>query len=240
MIEVTGLSKFYGRREVLKNLNVRFQSGHIAGIIGPNACGKSTFMKCLLGLVMPTAGEATIGGKKRDERGDFRRHIGFMPQNPVFPAHLSIRELLDMLEHLRGEKAPAREELLQYFGLEKNQHQPFHQLSGGTQQKVAAVIAFMFESPILILDEPSVSLDPISALYLKNLVLKRARGGATVLLVSHIMSEVEEISDEVIFMNEGEIIFAGTPRNLLLETKTEKMEQAMTSLLEEKGRRALC
>jgi Cu-processing system ATP-binding protein len=240
MIEVKGLSKFYGRREILKDLSVRFQPGKITGIIGPNACGKSTFMKCLLGLVVPTSGLITIGGKNADEHGDFRRQIGFMPQNPVFPSHLSLNELLNMLEHLRGEKASARSELLRYFDLEKSQHRPFHQLSGGTQQKVAAVIAFMFASPLLILDEPSVSLDPISALSFKKLVSERARQGATVLLVSHIMSEIEEISDDVIFMNEGEIVFAGAPKDLLFQTNTDKMEQAMTFLLAEKERGASC
>lgn len=235
MIEIKRLSKFYGPRQILRDIDLRFKPAAVTGVVGPNACGKSTLMKCLLGLVLPTSGEVWVRGGKTDAEGNFRKNIGYMPQTPIFPRHLCLDELLNLLEKLRGERAASRDELIHYFGLEKILRQPFEQLSGGTQQKVAAVIAFMFNAPIVILDEPTVGLDPVTAVRFKDLVAERARIGATIILVSHIMGEVEEIVDEMAFMNEGEIIFSGPPSELLQKTNASQLERAVIHLLENKA-----
>lgn len=240
MIEIKGLSKSFGSKQVLKEIDARFVSGRVTGIVGPNACGKSTFMKCLLSLVLPTSGEVLIDGARTDPRGDFRRKIGFMPQTPVFPKHLCLDELLTMLEKLRGEPAATRRELLQYFELNSFLHQPIQQLSGGTQQKISAVIAFMFNAPIIILDEPTVGLDPVTAVHFKDLVVQRARQGALILFVSHIMSEVEQLADELAFMNDGRIAFFGSVQDLYRKTDTENLERAIVRLLETKRSETPC
>lgn len=232
MIEIKSLTKFYGSRKVLNNVSLNIKRGVITGIIGPNACGKTTLMKCLLGLVVQTEGEVWIDGEKSDALGAFRKKIGYMPQAPIFPQNLTILELLNMLEKLRGESANSREELIEYFGLKKILNQSLDQLSGGTQQKVAAVIAFMFNAPLIILDEPTVGLDPVTAVRFKDLVLARAKNGATIILVSHIMSEIEQMANEMVFINEGNIIFSGTIADLLKKTNSEKLERSVIRLFE--------
>lgn len=237
MIDIRSLSKSYGTQKILKGLSLSIKKGAVTSIVGPNACGKTTLIKCILGLAVQTSGELWIDGKKTDARGEFRRKIGYMPQTPNFPGNLCLRELLEMLENLRGEHAISRQELLHHFGLEKFLKQPLMQLSGGTRQKVAAVIAFMFKAPIVILDEPTVGLDPITAAHFKELVLKEAQRGTTVILVSHIMTEVEQIATEMAFISEGEIAFSGAIADLLKTAGTLQLERAVTQLFEtHKGR----
>lgn len=232
MIAIKSLTKFYGSRKVLNNVNLMIKKGIITGIVGPNACGKTTLMKCLLGLSIQTKGEVWIDQEKSDALGSFRKKIGYMPQAPIFPQNLTILELLDMLEKLRGEPADSREELIEYFGLKKILNQSLEQLSGGTQQKVAAVIAFMFNAPLIILDEPTVGLDPVTAVRFKDLVLTRAKNGTTIILVSHIMNEIEQMANEMVFINEGNVIFSGTIADLLKKTNSEKLERSVIRLFE--------
>ena len=232
MIEVRSLVKFYGARKVLNNLSLNITKGSITGIVGPNACGKTSLIKCILGLAVPTTGEIWIDGKKVDGLGEFRRKIGYMPQTPTFPGNLCLRELLDMLEDLRGQSASSRAELINYFALEKVQNQSLDQLSGGTRQKVAAVIAFMFNAPIIILDEPTVGLDPLTAVHFKDLVLSRAQQGTTFIFVSHILPEIEKMAKEMIFMNDGEIVFSGSIQALLQQTGTPQLDRALITLFE--------
>lgn len=232
MIDIRSLSKTYNSRKVLRNLNLTIKKGSVTGIVGPNACGKTTLIKCILGLVVPTSGELWIEGSRTDSRGDYRRKIGYMPQTPSYPGNLCLRELLDMLENLRGEIALSRKELVHYFALENILDQPLEQLSGGTRQKVAAVIAFMFEVPLVILDEPTVGLDPLAAAKFKEFVLKKAQQGTTIILVSHIMSEIQQLASEMAFINEGEIAFSGGLEDLLKQAGTSHLETAVNQLFE--------
>ena len=232
MIEIRSLSKSYGICKVLGAIDLKITKGSVTGIVGPNACGKTTLIKCILGLVLPTSGEVWIDGQESDSHGEFRRKIGYMPQTPAFPAHLCLRELLNMLENLRGQAAPSRQTLVDYFGLDPILNQALDQLSGGTRQKVAAVIAFMFDAPIVILDEPTVGLDPIAAVLFKDLVLNRAEQGTTIVLVSHIMTEIEKLAGDMAFIDEGKIVFAGPIADLLRQAGVSQLERAITHLFE--------
>lgn len=231
-IEVTGLKKAFGSREVLKGLNLEIEPGAVSGLVGPNACGKTTLIKCILGLTIPDSGEILIGGKSIQGDWNYRRKIGYMPQNPNFPPNLTFVELLEMLEDLRGEDRSEKcEELVKYFGLEDSLNKPFSTMSGGTKQKCAAVAAFMFDPEILILDEPSVGLDPIAAVKLKDLILDSVKKGKSVLLVSHIMTEVEQLVSRMVFLLDGESAFSGHVNDLRKQTGEDKLENAIVKMM---------
>jgi Cu-processing system ATP-binding protein len=235
MIHIKSLSKTYGSQKVLRDLNLDIPRGGVTGILGPNACGKTTLVKCLLGQVFPDAGEIWLDGERSDGGAFFRQKIGYMPQTPVFPDHLTLLELLNMLEKLRGAPASARDFLIGYFQLQSFLNRPLEKLSGGTKQKVAAVIAFMFEPPIVLLDEPTVGLDPLAAVAFKEFVLQKANQGATILFVSHIISEIEKLASSMAFLNEGQVLFSGTPEDLLLKTGAEQIEKALVHLFTKSG-----
>jgi Cu-processing system ATP-binding protein len=206
MIEILDLHKNYGKFQVLKGIDLTIQDGAVLGLVGPNACGKTTLMKCLLGLSHFSKGKVLIQNCDIEQGNDYRKHIGYMPQNPDFPGNLSIREILTMMEDLRGEPSTFKDELISYFSLEESMDKAFELLSGGTKQKVAAVLAFMFDVSILILDEPTVGLDPVSGGKFKELVRMRAKSGTTVIIVSHVLSELEQVVTDIAFIFEGKVL----------------------------------
>lgn len=228
MVETHGLKKSYGAREVLRGVDLKIPKGAITGVAGPNGCGKTTLIKCLLGLVVGDTGAILIDGEPVDANGEFRRKIGYMPQNPEFPSNLRLAELLEMISDLRKEEAKAKEELLRYFGLEADLPRTFTQLSGGTKQKFAAVIALMFGAPLIILDEPTAGLDPIARVRLKDLLAMKAKEGKTILFVSHLMSEIEALASHVIFMNDGSLIYSGLVKDVIQDTGEAGLERALT------------
>lgn len=232
MITVENITKLYGSHLVLNNLSAHFKRGEITGIIGPNACGKTTLMKCLLGLAVPNSGSVLIDGQKTTLSGEFRKTIGYMPQVPAFPGNLTANEIFVMLEELRKQDSVGRTELCDYFCVVNDLDKPIETLSGGTKQKISAIIAFMFHAPIVILDEPTVGLDPVNSIRFKNLVRKRAQTGTTVLLVSHVLSEIEQLVNRMLFLYEGQSVFYGTPHELLEKTRKSRMEEAVIRLFE--------
>lgn len=235
MIEVRGLTKNYGAREVLGGIDLRIGEGRITGLAGPNGCGKTTLIKCLLGLAVPTGGEIRIAGRPVDDGGRFRRLIGYMPQAADFPPNLRLSELLRMLEDLRGEKAPEKDRLIALFGLGEAMDRPFGHLSGGTRQKLAAVAALMFDAPLIVLDEPTAGLDPLSRVTFKDLLLEKAATGKTILFVSHFMSEIEALASRIVFLSEGRVVHDGPVDRLIEETNEPDLERALTRLFLSRG-----
>ncbi|HEY8269334.1 MAG TPA: ABC transporter ATP-binding protein [Pseudobdellovibrionaceae bacterium] len=231
MIEIKNLYKAYRMQSALAGVTLSVRRGTITGLVGPNGCGKTTLIKSILGLVVPDEGEVRVADKSISEGPLYRELIGYMPQNPDFPSNLSIYELLEMLEDVRGRRAPNKHDLLKLFDLDSQQTKTFGTLSGGTKQKVAAVAAFMFTAPILILDEPTVGLDPISANRLKALAKSHAKEGAAILLVSHIMSEMEHLVDQMTFLLEGKVSFSGSTSELLLRAQASSLENAVVKLI---------
>lgn len=230
MIQIRSLSKSYGPVRVLDSLSVDIPRGKISGLAGPNACGKTTLVKSLLGLVFPDRGEISIDGiKAADERA--REQLGYMPQAPDFPPQLSASELLRLIASLRRTPPKAKDELVEIFCLEKHLKKPLRELSTGTKQKISAVAALMFDSPLLILDEPTAGFDPIAALAFKQILKRRAESGVTILLVSHILPELGQLIDHLIFLLDGKTLFSGSIETLLQQTKEEDVERGVVALM---------
>ena len=220
----------------LKSVSAVAPAGAITGVLGPNGCGKTTLVKSVLGLVVPDAGRIVVQNTEVLSSGEHRKYIGYVPQNPDFPGNLTISELLELVQDLRGEAASSLSALVMKFNLSHVLDRNFGQLSGGTKQKVATVIALMFDAPVLILDEPSVGLDPVSRRTLRDLLVGAASDGKTVVIVSHLMSEVEPILSNVTFLLEGEVRFAGSLAEIQGMTPSGRLEDAVYNLASHGGR----
>ena len=231
MIEIQNLNKNFGRAQVLNNINLIIESGKVTAIVGPNGSGKTTLIKSILGLVKPSGGTIEVDGESIKNNFLYRNKIGYMPQIARYPDNLTATELLTLVQGLRTTTDFFSKELIKSFKLDDELDKPFNNLSGGTKQKVSAIIAFAFDPKIFFLDEPTAGLDPVSSIYLKDLVLKERRNKKTIVLTSHIMSEVQELADEIIFLLEGKIKFIGTIESLLELKKETKLERAIAELM---------
>jgi len=231
MIEIRNLCKQYGRLRVLDNLNLTLQGGRITAIAGPNGAGKTTLIKCILGVVWPDSGEIVINGKSIERDWTYREHIGYMPQVAHFPEHMTGRRLLQLLRELRGEDHPVDEELLHVFQMDTELDKPVRALSGGNRQKVSALLAFLFNPDILFLDEPTVGLDPIASSLLKEKIMRTREERRMVVLTSHIMSEIEELADDLVFLVEGRVWYHGGIQALKEQTGEERLEKAVAKIM---------
>ena len=231
-VEAAGLRKRFGRLAVLQGLDLAVPVGGVTAIVGPNAAGKSTFIKSVLGLVRPDRGKLEVLGD--DPRGGdaYRARVGYMPQAARFPENLTAREVLRLLTGLRGHPGEQDRELLEAFALDDQLDKPVRTLSGGTRQKLNAVIAFLFRPELVILDEPTAGLDPVASAQLKDKIRREAGRGTTILLTSHLMGEVEELADRVAFLLDGQVRFHGTVDELRTETGETKLERAVARLME--------
>jgi len=231
MIEIKGIKKKFGNLEVLKGFDLSLNPGKITSVLGPNGSGKTTMIKSILGLVIPDDGKILFQDKSVASKWEYRRKIGYLPQIARFPENLKVRELISLIEDIRGEKGNSAE-LIKLFDMKGFLEKKLRQLSGGTRQKVNIVLTFMFDCPLYILDEPTSGLDPIALIRLKDLILLKKKEGKTFLMTTHIMSLVEEISDELIFLLEGKVYFRGTHNEMLKAENEENLERAIAKILE--------
>ena len=230
MITACGLAKSYGSVQVLRGLDITIQRGRVTAIVGPNGAGKTTFIKSLLGLTRPDDGTLRFDGALISGDDAYRARIGYMPQIAHFPENLTGAELLDLLRDLRGVES-GDERLVEQFGLRDALGRKLRKLSGGTRQKVNAVAAFLFAAELFVLDEPTSGLDPVSAGILKQRILQERIAGRTIILTSHILSEVDELADDVVFLHEGQLRFAGTVSEMKRETGQTNMERGIAALM---------
>jgi Cu-processing system ATP-binding protein len=236
MVTAAGLTKRFGRLEVLRGVDFALHAGRVTAILGPNAAGKSTVIKVLLGLVRADGGSIAVHGEAVGRDPAYRAKIGYMPQQARFPENLTGREVVRLLRNLRGDAVPEDDELFEAFGLARELDKPVRTLSGGTRQKLNAAVAFMFRPSLLILDEPTAGLDPIASGVLKARILRARDEGATVLLTSHVLSELEELVDDVIFLLEGRVEFQGSLRRLKETTGEPRLERAIARLMQRGAR----
>lgn len=230
MVSIENLHKKFGKNQVLKGVDLSINDGGIFAVLGPNGSGKTTLIKSVLGMVIPDKGTIEVQGKNIKKSSEYRHKIDYLPQIANFPSNLKVKELIKMIKDLRK---PTKEEirLIELFKLEPFLDKKLGNLSGGTKQKVNIFLTFMFDSPLIILDEPTSGLDPISLIRLKDLIQAEKAKGKTILITSHIMSFVEEVSDEIVFLLEGKIYFKGTIQDLKTKTKQPDFEHAIASIL---------
>ncbi len=229
MIRIENLHKKFGKNQVLSNLDLDIKGGGIFAVLGPNGSGKTTLIKSILGMVIPSKGSISVLDKSIKKNWKYRQEIDYLPQIANFPGNLKVKELIRMIKDLR-QKESKEDELIKTFGLETFLDKKLGTLSGGTKQKVNIVLTFMFDSPLIILDEPTTGLDPASLIKLKELILQEKGKGKTILITTHIMQFVEEMADEIIYLLEGDIYFKGSIQQLMAKTQQTDFEHAIAAI----------
>ena len=231
MISINNLNKSFGNLKVLSEIDIINIDNGVLAILGPNGCGKTTLLKCVLGMVIPDSGTIKFDLENVIGKFDYRKTLSYMPQLINFPENLKLFELFDLIKNIRNVKTNDKE-LIEKFGLESSLDKKISSLSGGTKQKANIVVAFMNDSPVIILDEPTTGLDPLALLTLKNLIKEEKEKGKLILVTSHITSFIEEISDRIVFMLEGKIYYNGSIKSLLKKTKKSNLELSMAKLIQ--------
>jgi Cu-processing system ATP-binding protein len=236
MITIDQLDKSFGKLHVLQSVTLSINEGNITAIVGPNGAGKTTLIKCILGLVKADKGNLSISEHLLNGEWLYRKDIGYMPQIARFPDNLTVKEVLHLVKDLRETPDATDEELISRFNLNNEMNKKIRTLSGGTRQKLSASIAFLFNPKILILDEPTAGLDPVSSSNLKDKIIQQKANGKTIILTSHIMSEIQELADRIIFLLEGKIFFDGSVEALLGSAKEVTLERAIAQMMMRNGK----
>jgi Cu-processing system ATP-binding protein len=265
MIEVQSLTKKFGKLKALDNLSVSLEKGQAVSLIGPNGSGKTTFIKCLLGMVIPDSGSIEFAGKNIAKDWHYRQLIGYMPQIGRYPDNMQIGQLFEMMKDIRkslptpgggaitplsfGEGLGVRlsppsgelegasgvggldEELVSAFELKTIFHKKMRTLSGGTRQKVSACLAFLFNPPVLILDEPTAGLDPLASEILKEKIQQEKSKGKLILLTSHILSDLDELTTDIMYLIDGKLQFFRSLEDLKAITNEDKLGKAIAKLM---------
>ncbi|HOY21351.1 MAG TPA: ABC transporter ATP-binding protein [Haliscomenobacter sp.] len=239
MIQTQNLSKHFGKLCALNNVSVALQKGKGVSLIGPNGSGKTTFIKCLLGMVIPDAGRICFNDQPiLPDSWDYRKQIGYMPQIGRYPDNMRVRQVFDLMTDLRKDShcGPLDEELIEEFGLKNSFDKPMRTLSGGTRQKVSACLAFLFDPAVLVLDEPTAGLDPLAAEALKAKVLCEQQKGKLVLMTSHILNDLEELTTDVMYLVEGDLLFFESVENILERTEETRFAKAIAKIMAQQGK----
>ncbi len=234
MIRIENLFKQFGDLEVLKGMNLQIPEGQATGIVGPNGAGKTTLIKTLLGLVKADSGTAYVDGTKLNGNWQYRENLGYMPQVARYPENMKVYELLEFIKGLRKQEAVYEQELIEQFNLKPELEKQLRTLSGGNRQKVGATLAMMFDPKLLFFDEPTAGLDPQASHKFKKRVQQEKERGKTVIITSHIMSELEQLVDHVVFILDGKIRYYGSMENLLTESKETRLEGAIAKMMDQK------
>ena len=234
MISFGDVTKYFGKIKVLDGVNLDLVEGRTYALVGPNGSGKTTLIKSLLGQVVPQKGMITFDGAPIANQWKYREHIGYMPQIGRYPDTFTIGQLIEMMKDIRKDSTTADEELIESFKLYKVFDKRMHTLSGGTRQKVSAVLAFMFNAPVLILDEPTAGLDPISVEILKEKIMTEKARGKLLLITSHILSDMDELATDVVYIMDGNIQYNNSISALKIETGENRLGKAIATMIRQK------
>lgn len=237
MIEIKNIQKRYGKLTALNNVSLSLNKGEAISLIGPNGSGKTTLIKCLLGIVISDSGTISINDRDIFNNWDYRNDVGYMPQIGRYPDNMTIGQIFEMLHDLRYKKSKEIDnELIAAFGLDPIMHKRMRTLSGGTRQKVSAAIAFLFHPGILILDEPTAGLDPIASEALKDKIRREKEKGKLILITSHILSDLDDLVSQIIYLQDGNIIFHKSISQLREDTQEQKLSRAIASVMQSSGK----
>ncbi len=231
MIEVKNISKSFGRLKALDQVSLQLRKGECIALIGPNGCGKTTLIKSILGMVLPDDGDIFFDGKSIRNNNLYREHIGYMPQIGRYPENMTIGQIISMIKGIRKNSQNFDYDLYRQFAIEGMLEKKMRTLSGGTTQKVSATLAFLFSPQVLILDEPTAGLDPVAAEILKEKIIEAKNTNKLVLITSHILSELEDVVSEIIFMQEGKLILHKNVDELKESTGSMTIAKSVISLL---------
>jgi Cu-processing system ATP-binding protein len=228
VIQIQNLTKSYEKKLVLNEINATIQKGTIFALLGPNGSGKTTLIKSILGLTNPDHGSILVNGIGLDKyKLEERSYIGYMPQSPLFPPNLKVKEIINYLIELGGKEPIFLDEIKNELGLDRFWNELFGKLSLGTKQKINILQCFMCDLDIIIIDEPTASLDPGMSYYFKKLLFHNKQKGKTILFTSHIMSEVDELADDMLVLVEGNIVANGNPQIFKETMKAKTLEEGM-------------
>jgi len=225
-VETIGLTKRYPltwKRKVLvalDKLDLQVKPGEVFGLLGPNGSGKSTTLKLLLGLIVPSEGEARVFGLP-PESLDARRRVGFLPENPYFYGFLTGDETLRFYGRIcgvTGAKLEKRiEELIDLVGLQNGRERPLRSYSKGMLQRIGLAQAMIHDPDLLFLDEPTAGVDPLGSAQIRDLILRLKKMGKTVIFSSHLLEQVQEVADRVAIFSLGKKVLEGSMESLLTE-----------------------
>jgi Cu-processing system ATP-binding protein len=231
MIIASNVTKNFGKLKALDDVSVTCNKGECIALIGPNASGKTTFIKTILGMVVQDSGFITFNGKNILHHWKYREQIGYMPQTGRYPDNMTIGHVLDMMKDIRGNKSELDEDLVQAFELKSLMGKRMRTLSGGTRQKVSAALAFLFNPQVLILDEPTAGLDPLASEILKEKIILEKEKGKLILVTSHVLSELDDLVTQIIYMQEGRVRFHKSIEALRTDTGEEKLNRAIAKIM---------
>ena len=232
MIIASNVTKTFGKLKALDNVSTTCNKGECIALIGPNGSGKTTLIKSILGMVVPDSGFITFKESNILHHYKYRDEIGYMPQIGRYPDNMTIGQVLDMMKDIRNKKdEQLDEDLVKQFGLDQLLDKRMRTLSGGTRQKVSASLAFLFNPDVLILDEPTAGLDPLSSEILKAKIISEKAKGKLIMITSHVLSELDELVKQVIYMQEGRLCFHKNITELKADTGEEKLSRAIASVM---------
>jgi Cu-processing system ATP-binding protein len=239
MIKIQNIRKRFRKLNALNDITVEFKKGQVIALIGPNGSGKTTLIRSILGLVKPDSGKVYCNDVAISETVEYRDNIGYMPQVGRYPDNMKVSQLFTLIKNIRGLEKNTDEELYYKFKLDTILEKPMRTLSGGTRQKVSAALAFLFDPEILILDEPTAGLDPLSSEILKSKIIADKKRGKLILITSHVLSDLEEFTTDIMYLNEGKMIFFKSIDEVRNETGEEKLSKSIARIMKDQQKTEL-
>ncbi len=220
MIKIENLVKHYKNTKALQGVSLKIEKGETFAIVGPNGAGKTTLLNSILGLTRPTEGKIFVDNIELSQNPkEIKRRIGYLPQRIAFHDNLSVFEVLEFYGALKGVNNTKLEGILSTVGILEQKNMKVRALSGGMLQRLALAQAIISDPPILILDEPTISLDPEGRITFKKLIKEEKTRGKTILLSSHILSYIEELSDRIAILVRGKVLALDTLEGLRTKLK---------------------
>ncbi|HEU1167619.1 TPA: ABC transporter ATP-binding protein [Streptococcus pneumoniae] len=235
MIEFQNVSKLYGDKEALSNLNLQIENGEIMGLIGHNGAGKSTTIKSLVSIISPSSGRILVDGQELSEnRLAIKRKIGYVADSPDLFLRLTANEFWELIassyDLSRSDLEASLARLLNVFDFAENRYQVIETLSHGMRQKVFVIGALLSDPDIWVLDEPLTGLDPQAAFDLKQMMKEHAQKGKTVLFSTHVLEVAEQVCDRIAILKKGHLIYCGKVEDLRKDHPDQSLESIYLSL----------